>query len=145
MIGLFPSQSFFNVDAVTGAVVLRNSLLSDAEGRLSYTLRIQAYDTVYPGNRAQEDLTVRVVRNRNGPVFTSGRYDFTVAETFPLGDIIGTVAATDGDGDQVTFASLASGEAADLFFLNSETGAISLRSLLLTSLQDNYAVSALLY
>ncbi|XP_035826838.1 protocadherin Fat 4-like [Aplysia californica] len=139
VIGLFPSQSFFNVDPVSGAVVLRNSLMSDAEGRISYTLRIQAYDTVYSGNRVQADLVIRVVRNRNGPVFANGRYDFTIAETFPLGNIIGTVEATDADRDQVTFTSLAGGEAADLFFLNSETGTISLRSPLIAALQNQYA------
>ncbi|GFN78435.1 protocadherin fat 4, partial [Plakobranchus ocellatus] len=140
VIGLFPSQSFFDVDVISGRVVLRNSLMSDAEGRISYTVRLQAFDTAYPDNRAQADLNIRVVRNSNGPVFSQSRYDFTVAETLPIGDLIGTVQATDADTmDQVTFTSLASGEAAELFFLSQQSGTISSRKNLLSATRDQYA------
>ncbi|RUS85647.1 hypothetical protein EGW08_006593, partial [Elysia chlorotica] len=140
VIGLFPSQSFFDVDVISGRVVLRNSLMSDAEGRTSYTVRLQAFDTAYPDNRAQADLNIRVVRNSNGPVFTQSRYSFTVAETFPLGDLIGTVVANDADVmDQVTFTSTASGEALELFYLNPESGTIVSRQRLLQASQNQYA------
>ena len=38
LVGIFPAQSFFEINAVSGDVVLRNSLLSDSEGREIYTV-----------------------------------------------------------------------------------------------------------
>ena len=38
LVGVFPAQSFFDINEVTGEVVLRNSLLSDSDGRLLYTV-----------------------------------------------------------------------------------------------------------
>jgi len=79
-----------------------------------------------------------VQRNSNGPVFSLTNYTFNVEEKFAVGGQIGAVKATDLDGDQLGFTSLATGEAADLFFLNVETGAIVLRDLLTTASLNRY-------
>ena len=60
--------------------------------------RVQAYDTAYPDNRAERDLVISVQRNANGPIFSEVRYEYSIAETFPVGDVIGTPVATDSDG-----------------------------------------------
>lgn len=38
LVGIFPVQSFFELNAVSGNLVLRNSLLSDGDGRETYTV-----------------------------------------------------------------------------------------------------------
>ena len=60
--------------------------------------RIQAYDTAYADNRVESDLVISVQRNANGPIFSEVRYEYSIAETFPVGDLIGTPVATDADG-----------------------------------------------
>ncbi|XP_041364043.1 protocadherin Fat 4-like [Gigantopelta aegis] len=128
LIGLFPAQSFFEVRPRTGEVVLRNSLLSDSIGHISYTIRIQVYDSLRPDSRTHGDLTVHVQRNINGPVFTKTRYEVSVEEMETLGNIILQVTATDADNDRVTYISLGGESERQLFYLNPESGSISLRS-----------------
>ena len=38
LVGIFPVQSFFELNTVSGNLVLRNSLLSDGDGRETYTV-----------------------------------------------------------------------------------------------------------
>ncbi|XP_076458561.1 protocadherin Fat 4-like [Babylonia areolata] len=136
--GIFPVQSFFEINEVTGELVLRNSLLSDGDGRQTYTARIQAYDTVYPDKRAEADLVINVVRNANGPSFSSGRYEYSIAETFPVGDVIGTPTATDADGDKIIYTNLGTPVDQDLFYLSPDSGTIVLKSSLQSTTRSQY-------
>ncbi|XP_046579035.1 protocadherin Fat 4-like [Haliotis rubra] len=130
--GVFPAKSFFEIDPSSGAIVLMNSLLSDTLGRTSYTARVQIYDTARPDNRTQADLVIRVVRNSNGPIFSSASYEASVEENFPLYQSLVQVVASDADGDKLTYTHLGTAEEQKLFYLNPDSGVISLGS----SLQD---------
>ncbi|KAK3089813.1 hypothetical protein FSP39_006721 [Pinctada imbricata] len=94
------------------------------------TARLQAYDTAYPLNRAQADLSIQVVRNQFGPVFNPTRYERTISENFPLGNEVFALTASDADGDAVTFIHLGSAQDQNYFYLNPETGRISLKNVL---------------
>ena len=57
-----------------------------------------AYDSAYASNRATADVTIRVLRNVNGPIFVpSATYEITVSETTSIGTGLVTVLAQDRD------------------------------------------------
>ena len=140
LVGQFPAQSFFQVNFVTGRISLRNNLLSDSLETASYTLTMQAYDTAYPNNKAQANLIVQVRRNVNGPVFSPqpARYERTISENYPIGDVIVDLTATDADGDKVTFIHAGNSDAQNYFYVNPDTGTISLRRLISGSSSNLY-------
>ena len=47
---------------------------------------------------AVSELTIRVLRNQNGPVFSPARYDETIADTYQVGGVVLKVTANDADG-----------------------------------------------
>ena len=63
-----------------------------------FQVRVIAYDTKYPDNSVMTDVTVVVTRNANAPKFSRLRYSQRISETFPIGNDILTVEATDQDG-----------------------------------------------
>ena len=83
--------------AITSAGVLTFASAPDYETKSSYTATVTASDGV---NSTTQSITVSVTDvNDNSPVFTSSA-TFTAAENQTA---IGTVTATDADGDAVTF------------------------------------------
>ncbi|RUS85645.1 hypothetical protein EGW08_006591, partial [Elysia chlorotica] len=129
-IGVYPANEFFDVNAVTGAITVIKSLESDPLGATSYTLRVIGYDSAYASNRATSDVTIRVLRNVNGPIFVpSATYEITVSETTSIGTGLISVLAQDrDDGDIVTYNLLNSTSNGTLyFFLDRDTGEISSR------------------
>ena len=60
--------------------------------------RFTAYDSVNTMQVAVSELTIRVLRNQNGPVFSSARYDETIADTYNVGSVVLQVTANDADG-----------------------------------------------
>jgi hypothetical protein len=84
---------FGSIDANGGLYVTRNLKLDSLS---VYTLRVQAYDSAYPGNPTVCTVTINVIRNPSSPIFL-GNYETTINENFPLGDAILTVTARDAD------------------------------------------------
>lgn len=58
---------------------------------------LNAYDTFYPNDKATATVTVSVNRNPGAPVFDPAIYTRTIPETFPLGNLVVDVNATDPD------------------------------------------------
>ncbi len=65
---------------------------------LSFQFQVVTYDTEDPENRATADVTVLVTRNPSGPIFQEARFEVTISETFPLGDVVVNTTAQDSDG-----------------------------------------------
>ncbi|RKR03730.1 cadherin domain-containing protein [Maricaulis maris] len=115
--------ALFSIDANTGAV----SFLAppdfetplDADGDNVYEITVNASDGA---NTVTQAVSISVTNvNEFAPVFSSAAVD-TVAE-----DSVGsfyTAAATDGDGDTLTYSIAASGDGA-LFQIDSATGELS--------------------
>ena len=83
--------------AITSAGVLTFASAPDYETKSSYTATVTASDGT---NSTTQNITVNVTDvNENAPVFTSSA-TFSAAENQTA---IGTVTATDADGDSVTF------------------------------------------
>ena len=111
----------FNIGSMNGRITLASSL--DYETRTSYSLVIRATDD--GGRFSDATLNVNVLdENEFAPVF-QGRTTFSVEEERPNGTLIGTILATDGDGDpvnnQVTYSFT---QPNSFFTINSTTGVI---------------------
>lgn len=63
-----------------------------------FQLRVIAYDSVYPNNKATSTVTIAVQRNLFAPQFNNQPYATTVDEIIPLGTSIITINATDPEG-----------------------------------------------
>ncbi len=61
-------------------------------------LRIVAYDSANPNQKATALVTIAVTRNENEPRFSDRRYTVDAVETAALGTSIQQVEATDADG-----------------------------------------------
>ena len=84
--------------------VLKTAAGLDYETQTSHTVEIQAYDT--DGDTDEIVITVDVSNaNDNSPVFNvAPSAALTVAENTPRGVMLGSYAATDADGDTVTYS-----------------------------------------
>ena len=60
-------------------------------------IEVEAYDSVYPNNKASVKLALSVRRNPNAPLLSSQAYSNALSTSFPLGDTFRTVSATDAD------------------------------------------------
>ena len=82
-----------------------------------------ASDGTAPVDTATVNITVTDVDDSD-PVFGQDVYTGTVAENSAAGTVVATVAATDADGDTLTYA-ITGGSGVGLFVIDPETGAIS--------------------
>ena len=100
---------FFSVEETTNSAgeeigILKTAAGLDYETQIEHTVEIQAYDT--DGDTDEIVVTVDVSNaNDNSPVFNvAPSAALTVAENTPRGVMLGSYAATDADGDTVTYS-----------------------------------------
>ena len=116
--------ALFTVDAATGALSFRSAPDFEAPGDMDGDNRYEVVVHASDGSLGADQAVTVTVGNRNeGLSFTSGA-SFAVAEN---GAAVGTVAASDLDGDVVIY-SIVGGADAALFTLDAATGALSFRS-----------------
>ena len=115
----------FAIDSASGAITVAGSL--DRETTASYTLTVQAADG--NGGTGTATVTVTVTKANEAPVFGSDSYSFSVAETESAYSVIGTVAATDADGDAVTYW-ITAGNSAGTFSIDLNEGFVLIRKAL---------------
>ncbi|XP_076458558.1 cadherin EGF LAG seven-pass G-type receptor 1-like [Babylonia areolata] len=129
IVGVDTAPTFFTIDPQTGSITLSRSLATDT--LTEYRLLIQAADNGYPAKTDLAVVTVLVNRNLNSPVFLPTVYNVTILDNSNLGDVIVTVTATDSDfiapNNVVRYSGISTARALDLFFINSVTGAVSVR------------------
>ena len=115
----------FAIDSASGAITVAGSL--DRETTASYTLTVQAADG--NGGTGTATVTVTVTKANEAPVFGSDSYSFSVAETASAYSVIGTVAATDADGDAVTYW-ITAGNGSGTFSIDLNEGFVLIRKAL---------------
>ncbi|WAQ95445.1 FAT4-like protein [Mya arenaria] len=93
------TPGYFTVDSTTGIV----SAISDIrlDNKISYTLRVGAYDSAIPYEVATATVLISVTRNPSGPVFREEPYRVTLAEATPVGSSVYRVTANDADNINV--------------------------------------------
>ena len=116
----------FAIGNMSGMITLESTL--NYEVRSSYNLTIEASDGL---NSANAILTITVLdENEFAPVF-QGRTTFAVEEERPNGTLVGTIRATDADGDpmnnQVTYSFV---QSSNYFTIGRTSGEIRTRGVL---------------
>ena len=115
--------ALLNIDSDTGAVTLKTS--ADYETKSSYSFNVMVSDGLEV-NDATKAVTVTVNNlNDNAPVFTSGGTG-VVVDKAPAGTVVYTAAATDADGDKLTFTL--GGTDASLLNIDAATGEVTLQT-----------------
>lgn len=93
----------FNINASTGEVSVMNSQLIDYEESPLMTVVIEATDfNTNPASSTVELFISLINENDNPPVFQSVSYSFSAVEE-ESGLTVGTIQATDADGDSLTY------------------------------------------
>lgn len=116
----------FAIDAKTGAITVADASKLDYEATTRFTLTVRAFD-LGPG-RPSSDVTVSIdltnVIENTAPAIAPQSFSYWLGSSSPS---IGTVAASDSNGDALTF-SIDAGNESHYFVLDPVTGALSLAS-----------------
>ena len=131
MYELMEPSSVFSI-SLSGEVRVLNSTALDYENENNrvFRLTVVATDTDPISRRSSDAMLVISLTNANDnpPVFTQTMYNFSVVEE-AAGAIVGTIGATDDDGDlnalRYDFADAVTGLT---FSVNRDTGEVSVRS-----------------
>ncbi|XP_062595025.1 cadherin EGF LAG seven-pass G-type receptor 3-like, partial [Saccostrea cucullata] len=129
LVGDGTATVYFPVDQSTGLVTLRQTVQADKAS--TYRLWLLAEDGGSPKKFAFESLDITVNRNLAAPKFNPATFGKTILENFPVGSEIITVTATDSDSrapnNQFKFSLKGDAPVDDYFFINPDSGQISLK------------------
>ena len=107
----------FGINQITGIITANGTI--DYETIQAYTLRVEVSDGLLSSTGI---ITVNITNvNDNSPVVNNAT--FNVIENTAFGTVLGTIQATDKDGDDLTYR-ITSGNTGDAFAINS-TGTIT--------------------
>ena len=110
-------------EVVEGQLKVKSDVSLDYETKASYSITLTATDST--NLSISEDLTITATNlNDNAPIFTSDP-SFNLVENQ---NFVGTVTATDADGNSNLTYSISGGDDASLFSIDSSTGQLTLQS-----------------
>ena len=121
--------NIFGIDN-NGVLTLANAL--DYDDASTYSLTIRITDTTNTAHTADVAVDIEVVNvNKDAPTDPAITWeaDFTggnVAEDTAIGTTLASVSSTDGDDDETVTYSITAGNTGDVFFIDEDTGDISL-------------------
>ncbi|XP_033644431.1 cadherin-23-like isoform X2 [Asterias rubens] len=139
----------FKIDPTTGVISLNESESLDFEKVSLYTICVNATDSGKPtgsgpANFGYAEVILAILDAQDtAPVFKSSNYDGEISEDTPVGSVIATVAATDGDrgvlvANKISY-SLVGGDGK--FGMNNNSGKISILEGLDRETKDSYTVT----
>ena len=110
-------------EVVEDQLKVKSGVSLDYETKASYSITLTATDST--NLSISKDLTITATNlNDNAPIFTSAS-SFNLVENENL---VGTVTATDADGNSNLTYSISGGDDASLFSIDSSTGQLTLQS-----------------
>lgn len=114
----------FAINAATGLVTVVNNSTLDYETTTSYTLVVRVTDDGPGALFYERTITVDVqdIYENTAPVIAAGG-PFALNENVANNTVVGTVSATDAQGDGITY-SITSGNTNTAFKINATTGVI---------------------
>ncbi|MCG6350022.1 cadherin repeat domain-containing protein [Vibrio fluvialis] len=132
------NEALFEIDAVNGAISLTaagvTAFSNDFEDTPNvHTIQVMATEVEGLGEQKSTVIDVQLTElnlDDNAPIFDD-EYIFTYEEDSEESDLIGTVSATDADGENVTYSiktNVYDSNNNPLFWINATTGAIYLTS-----------------
>jgi hypothetical protein len=113
------TNNAFVIDSQTGVLRVNNSSVLDFEARTSVILSVQVADVL--GLARNAAVTVRIVNVNEAP--TVAAQSFSILENSPVGSLVGTVVASDPEGQALTY-SILSGNTSNAFVIDSQTGVL---------------------
>ena len=119
------SVSAFEIQELSGVMEVNEVL--DFETTTNYTFPVVVEDG--GGNRATADVTIWITDvNDNTPIFSQDSYNATISETYPVGNVLAMVSATDLDSttNQVISFNIAAGNLGNTFEIDSRFGDVIL-------------------
>lgn len=126
------AQEFFSVGLVSGEVRIKDPRKIDHEAGKSFKIyfTLKSYSPLLTGQFNSFELVVKIQDvNDNSPIFNAVSYTFSVFENVTVNSVIGSVLATDADGDiannQVRYY-MAGDLLKQVFIVNRTNGEVSL-------------------
>ncbi|XP_071951339.1 protocadherin Fat 4-like [Antedon mediterranea] len=120
-------QKIFSINHVSGQIILNGGL--DRETTEDYTLAVEAHDAASPSKSASAKVIISVLDgNDNSPIFTTSMLEVEVVESFPIGQTIISVMATDidiGINSIITY-QITSGNHYNIFTIEPSFGGVIL-------------------
>ena len=124
----------FAISAGTGELEVAGTI--DYETTPTYTLTVQVSDGM---TLATATITINVMNvNDNAPAIVA--QIFSIAENAANGAAVGTVMATDADGDNLTF-TIINGNTGNAFAINASSGAITVSGTLNRTTTQTYTLT----
>lgn len=131
-------SELFSIDS-SGTLTI-NGWLS-YESQSNYTLTVTVFDGM-EGDESMDTATTSVTINvtdvAEAPSFSSGSYNFSVAENLSSGTLVGTLIVTDPQND--AFLTIASGDSGNLFTIDA-SGQLQLNAPLDFESQTTYTLT----
>ncbi len=117
------NSTVFSVNSITGEITVNTNSLN-YEGQSGYILNVEVSD-----GSLSSTATVQIAINNinEAPVFGENPTTFTVDKNISDTFVIGTLSATDEDGDTIKY-TLSDSSASSNFELDADTGELSLRA-----------------
>ncbi len=142
------NEALFEIDAVSGAIRLTaagvTAFSNDFEDTPNvHTIQVMATEVEGLGEQKSTVIDVQLTElnlDDNAPIFDD-EYIFTYEEDSEESDLIGTVSATDADGENVTYSiktNVYDSNNNPLFWINATTGAIYLTSFGVLAFTNDY-------
>jgi len=97
----------FGINSSTGEILVAGTLDYETPPT-SFTFTVTAWDNGSPPLSASTDVTINVTNVNEKPVFNGTPYSFDVPEDAADGTVVGSVSASDPEGDSVTYSGGAS-------------------------------------
>jgi uncharacterized delta-60 repeat protein len=116
----------FAIDPATGAITVATAAALDAETTPVFNLTVTVTDNGDPSLTSSGTITVNVLDVTLPPVVTSAT--FTLAEQSSNGTAVGTVSASNPDGDDTLVYTVTAGNTGGAFAINPATGAITVQN-----------------
>jgi hypothetical protein len=111
----------FKIDKSTGIITVADSSQLDFEKVTHFTLKVKVSESAH-STHSQVKIDLNNV-NDNSPIAKDSA--FSIDEKAENGTVIGSVTASDADGDEIQF-SIAAGNDNGIFTVNKKTGEITL-------------------
>ena len=110
-------------EVIEGQLKVKSGISLDYEAKATYSITLTATDST--DLSVSKDLTITATNlNDNAPTFTSAS-NYNLVEN---GNSVGTITATDADGDSNLTYSISGGDDASFFSINAATGQLTLQS-----------------
>jgi len=118
-----PLDCPFLINTNSGLLTVNSGNFLDCETTCAYTITVAVAD----GKYTSTGIVVVELNdiNESAPHFTKKSFSFSIKENSPANSLVGQATAIDGDpADQLTYA-ITSGNAANVFLMDAQTGKIT--------------------